>query len=190
MHISNFRPVKRVHDCVRAFALVRQHVDAELVLVGDGPERSSAETLARELGVEGSVTFLGKQNHVERLFPRMHVLHLPSELEAFGLAALEAMACGVVPVATNTGGVPDLITNGVDGFMEEVGNIPAHAARLTELLSNESLRSRMADAARHTAETRFATELLIPRYEDYYRQVCQAGTESIELESNAIRSSF
>ena len=154
MHISNFRAVKRVHDCVRAFALVRQQVDAELVMVGDGPERSSAEVLARELGVEGSVTFLGKQNHVERLFPRMHALHLPSELEAFGLAALEGMACGVVPVAARTGGVPDLITDGVDGFMEEVGNIPAHAARLTELLSNDALRHRMAEAARRTAESR------------------------------------
>ncbi len=189
MHISNFRAVKRVHDCVRAFALVRQHVDAELVLVGDGPERSSTEVLARELGVEGSVTFLGKQNHVERLFPRMHALHLPSELEAFGLAALEGMACGVVPVATRTGGVPDLITDGVDGFMEEVGNIPAHAARLTELLTNQALRNRMAEAARKTAETRFATELLIPRYEAYYRKVCESGTESALLESNEVQSS-
>src|ERR1700733_633953 len=97
MHISNFHPVKRVNDCIRAFALVRREVEAELVMAGDGPDRGPAEALARELGVEDAVIFLGKQDHIERLIPRMHSLHLPSELESFGLAALEAMAGEVVP---------------------------------------------------------------------------------------------
>ncbi len=91
-------------------------VDAELVLAGDGPDRGSAERLARELRVEKDVRFLGKQDHMERLIPRMYALHLPSETEAFGLAALEAMACGVPPVATLAGGMPDLITSGRDGL--------------------------------------------------------------------------
>lgn len=172
LHISNFRPVKRVLDCIHAFARVRRDVDAELVMAGDGPERGPAEALARDLDVADHVVFLGKQDHMERLIPRMRALHLPSEMEAFGLAALEAMACGVPPVATRTGGVPDLITHGVDGYMEEVGDVDAQASRLAELLTNDALHSQMASAARRTAETRFATELVIPLYERHYERVC------------------
>ncbi len=171
LHISNFRPVKRILDCIKAFAKVRQQVDALLYMAGDGPERGPAEEMARELGIERFIRFLGKQDHVERLIPRMHALHLPSETEAFGLAALEAMACGVPPVATRTGGVPDLITDGVDGFMEPVGDVDAQAGRLISLLTDDPLHDKMAAAARQTAETRFATELVIPQYERYYEEV-------------------
>ncbi|MDQ2777018.1 MAG: N-acetyl-alpha-D-glucosaminyl L-malate synthase BshA [Acidobacteriota bacterium] len=174
LHISNFRPVKRVLDCIQAFAKVREHVDAELVMAGDGPDRSPAERLARELNVDRFVRFLGKQDHMERLIPQMQALHLPSEMEAFGLAALEAMACGVPPVATRTGGVPDLITHGVDGFMEPVGDTVSQAERLIEILSDSNLHERLSAAARQAAETRFSTELIIPRYETCYRQVCGA----------------
>lgn len=185
LHISNFRPVKRVLDCVRVFAEVRKEVDAELIMAGDGPERSPAEHLARELGLDNDVQFLGKQNHMERLIPRMHALHLPSETEAFGLAALEAMACGVPPVATLTGGVPDLITHGVDGFMEPVGDVESQAARLIELLTNDSLHRRIAEAARNTAQTRFCTDLIIPQYERYYERVCSTeGTSRAASVSN------
>jgi len=175
LHISNFRPVKRVLDCVRAFAKVRLHVDAELVMAGDGPDRQPAEQLARDLKISDHVRFLGKQDHMERLIPRMHALHLPSETEAFGLAALEAMACGVPPVATLAGGVPDLITHGVDGYMEPVADIDAQASRLIEILSDTSLHDRLATAARRTAQTRFCSDLIIPRYEAYYKKVCEAG---------------
>ena len=174
LHISNFRPVKRILDCIHALQKVREHIDARLYMAGDGPERGPAESLVRELGVEENVTFLGKQDHVERLIPKMHALHLPSETEAFGLAALEAMACGVPPVATRTGGVPDLITHGRDGFMEAVGDIDAQAGRLIELLTNEALLDQMSARARQTAETRFSTELVIPQYEKYYRQVLES----------------
>ncbi len=109
---------------------------------------------------------------MERLIPRMHALHLPSEMEAFGLAALEAMACGVPPVATRTGGVPDLITHEVDGYMEPVGDTVAQAARLTQLLTDQQLHARISQAARNTAQTRFCTDLIIPQYEAYYRAVC------------------
>ena len=128
VHISNFRPVKRVQDCVRILEQVRREIPAHLYMVGDGPERGPAERLAIELGLESHVTFMGKQDHIHRLLPGMDVLLLPSELESFGLAALEAMACGVPPVATNVGGVPELITSGVDGFLEPVGDIAAQAA--------------------------------------------------------------
>jgi N-acetyl-alpha-D-glucosaminyl L-malate synthase BshA len=178
LHISNFRPVKRVLDCIRVFAKVRAHVEAELWMAGDGPDRGPAEQLARELNVDEHVRFLGKQDHMERLIPRMYALHLPSETEAFGLAALEAMACGVPPVATYTGGVPDLITHGVDGYMEAVGDTEAQAVRFIEILSEPALHSRLSAAARLTATTRFCTDLIIPLYERHYEKVCKAGEQS------------
>src|SRR5271155_341307 len=136
MHISNFRPVKRVTDCVRILAEVVKQTPAHLYMVGDGPDRPEAHRLAKELGVERHVTFMGKQDHVYRIFPQMHVLLMPSEMESFGLAALEGMACGVPPVATRVGGVPELITHGVDGFLESVGDVAAQAARAVELLTD------------------------------------------------------
>jgi N-acetyl-alpha-D-glucosaminyl L-malate synthase BshA len=172
LHISNFRPVKRVLDCIRIFGQVRRQVpETALWMVGDGPDRTPAERLARELGLEGSVRFLGKQNHVERLIPQGHILLMPSELEAFGLAALEGMACGLPPISTNAGGVPELITHEVDGFVEKVGDVNAQAMRAIELLKDESLYGRMARAARQTAVERFATSQVIPQYEQYYRDV-------------------
>jgi L-malate glycosyltransferase len=171
LHISNFRPIKRVLDCIHILRKVLDVVPVRLLMAGDGPERGPAERLARELGVHRNATFLGKQDHVERLIPKAHVLLLPSELEAFGLAALEAMACGVVPVATRAGGVPELITDGVDGFVETVGDTNAQAARVVQLLTDDALFRRMCSAARNSAETRFGTSAVIPQYESYYRQV-------------------
>jgi N-acetyl-alpha-D-glucosaminyl L-malate synthase BshA len=171
MHISNFRPVKRVVDCVRILAEVRKTTAAHLYMVGDGPDRPEAHRVARDLGIEKHVTFMGKQDHVERIFPDMHVLLMPSEMESFGLAALEAMACGVPPVATRVGGVPELITNGADGFLEPVGDVAAQAARVVELLTDDELWEKMASAARRTAVERFASSTIIPQYEQYYREV-------------------
>jgi N-acetyl-alpha-D-glucosaminyl L-malate synthase BshA len=174
IHVSNFRPVKRVLDCVRILARVRKQAPAHLLMVGDGPERGGAERLAHELGVSPHVSFLGKQDHVERLLPAAHVLLMPSEMESFGLAALEAMACGVVPVATRVGGVPELITHGEDGFLEQTGDVDAQAAHVIRLLEDEALHERMASAARWNAAERFCTERIIPQYEAYYQEVCAA----------------
>jgi N-acetyl-alpha-D-glucosaminyl L-malate synthase BshA len=171
IHLSNFRPVKRVLDCVRILAEVRKRVPARLLMVGDGPDRGPAEHLARELKVDRDVLFLGKQDHVERLIPQAHVLLMPSELESFGLVALEAMACGVVPVATRVGGVPELITDGEDGFLEEVGAIEPQAARVVSLLTDEALHYRMAKAGRWNAAERFCSDKIIPQYERYYEEV-------------------
>ena len=176
LHISNFRPVKRVQDCLHILARVLKEGPARLLMAGDGPERGPAERLARELGIDRQVHFLGKQDHVERLIPKCHVLLMPSELEAFGLAALEAMACGVPPVATNAGGVPELITSGVDGYAEEVGNIVAQSQRVIDLLSDDDLHRRVSAAARATAVSRFSADLLIPTYENYYVEVFEAAT--------------
>ena len=175
MHISNFRPVKRVADCVRILAEVVKATPAHLYMVGDGPDRPEAHRVARELGVERQVTFLGKQDHVERLFPPMHVLLMPSEMESFGLGALEGMACGVPPVATRVGGLPELVTDGVDGFLEPVGDIAAQSRRVIELLTNEPLHRKMAEAARRTAVERFASSTIIPQYEKYYEEVVANG---------------
>jgi N-acetyl-alpha-D-glucosaminyl L-malate synthase BshA len=180
IHLSNFRPVKRVLDCVRVLAEVRKRVPARLLMVGDGPERGPAEHLARQLKVEHDVLFLGKQNHVERLIPQAHVLLMPSELESFGLAALEAMACGVVPVATRVGGVPELITDGEDGFLESPGDIPALAARVVALLTDDALHYRMSKAGRWTAGERFCSEKIIPLYEQYYEDVVK-GRGAVSL---------
>ena len=172
IHLSNFRPVKRVLDCVRILAEVLRHTPAHLMMVGDGPERGPAEHLARDLGVERHVSFLGKQNHVERILPLAHALLLPSELESFGLAALEAMACGVPPVATCVGGVPELITDGVDGYLEGVGDVSAQAKRVVALLTDGELHDKVSRAARRTATDRFCTDRIIPLYERYYEEVC------------------
>ncbi len=172
IHLSNFRPVKRVLDCIRILAKVRPHVAAHLLMAGDGPDRSAAEDLARDLDVSDHVTFLGKQSHVERLIPLAHVLLMPSEMESFGLASLEGMSCGVPPVSTRVGGIPELITDGVDGFIEAVGDVEAQARRVTELLTDGGLHARMSHAARENAVARFSTERIIPMYEAVYREVC------------------
>ena len=171
IHLSNFRPVKRVLDCIRIFARVHAQVPSRLLMAGDGPERAPAEALAHQLGVSEFVYFLGKRDHVERLIPLADVLLMPSEMESFGLAALEAMACGVPPVATRVGGVPELITHGVDGYLEAVGDVEGQANRIIALLTNTDLWAEIALAARETALTRFCTEKIIPQYEDYYREL-------------------
>jgi L-malate glycosyltransferase len=171
LHISNFRPVKRPLDCVRILKKVLESTDAELIMAGDGPERYPCERLAAELGIEAKVKFLGKQDHIERLLPQADVLLLPSEHEAFGLAALEAMACGVPPVATQVGGLSELVTSGTDGYLEPLAGVDAQASRVVALLTDGALYTRVAQAARHTAETRFDTERIIPKYEALYERM-------------------
>jgi L-malate glycosyltransferase len=176
IHLSNFRPVKRVLDCVRIFTEVRKHANVRLLMVGDGPDRGPAEHLAWTLGVKDYVDFLGKQNQVERLIRLAHVILMPSEMESFGLAALEAMACGVPAVATRVGGLPELITDGEDGFLEAPGDVTRLSERATQLVTDAALHARMAEAARKTATSRFCTEKIIPRYEDYYKQVLETNS--------------
>ena len=175
LHLSNFRPVKRVLDCIRILAEVRKSCPAHLLMAGDGPDRGAAEHLARELKMDRHITFLGKQNHVERLIPLAHVLLMPSDLESFGLVALEAMACAVVPVATRVGGVPEVVTDGEDGFLEAVGDIAGQAARVASLLTDEQLHYRMGRAGRWNASARFCSDKVIPQYEKYYEDVLNAG---------------
>ena len=176
IHISNFRSVKRVNDCLHILDEVRRKVPARLLMVGDGPERSSAGHLAKTLGISHAVDFLGKQLGIDQLLPGAHVLLLPSELEGFGLVALEAMACGVPVVATRTGGVPELITDGQDGFLEPVGDIRRQAGRAIQLLRDPDLHRKISDAARRTAKERFDIRRIIPLYEQYYEESKDSGS--------------
>jgi N-acetyl-alpha-D-glucosaminyl L-malate synthase BshA len=174
LHLSNFRPVKRVTDVVKIFAQVAARIPSRLLLVGDGPERSNAEYLVHTLGLTEKVRFLGKQDEVYALLPVADLLLMPSKLEAFGLVALEAAACRVPTIATNAGGVPELITDGVNGRLLPVGDIEGMAGAAIDLLLNDDKLQTMAIAARHTAQQRFCATRIIPRYEAFYEQVVGA----------------
>jgi L-malate glycosyltransferase len=171
MHLSNFRPVKRVVDVVKVFAQVVRETPAQLVLVGDGPERSAAEWLARDLKIHERVHFLGKQERVNELLPLADLLLMPSELESFGLAALEAMACKVPAIATRVGGVPELIDDGVTGLLYQVGDVDAMAQGAFSLLADRTRLDAMREAARETAQSRFCSTLVVPQYVRYYESV-------------------
>jgi N-acetyl-alpha-D-glucosaminyl L-malate synthase BshA len=171
MHLSNFRPVKRVTDVVKIFALVAKERPSQLVLVGDGPDRSAAEFLAHDLGIHKRVHFLGKQDRVNELLALADLLLMPSELESFGLAALEAMACKVPSIATRVGGVPELIEDGVTGLLFPVGDVDAMAAGALSLLSDPARLQAMREAARKDAQKRFCSTRVVPQYVRYYEQV-------------------
>ena len=171
IHLSNFRPVKRVTDCVQIFARVVKEVSSHLLLVGDGPDRSQAEMLAFSLGIRERVHFLGKQDSVTELLPLADLMLMPSELESFGLAALEAMACRVPAIATSVGGVPELIENGVNGCLFPVGDVESMSQCAIALLKDPARLEAMGDAARQTAQDRFCASRIIPLYERYYEQV-------------------
>lgn len=173
IHLSNFRPVKRVTDTVEVFARVVERVPAHLLLVGDGPDRSAAEYLAQRKGIQERVHFLGKQESVNELLPLADLMLMPSELESFGLAALEAMACRVPTIATKVGGVPELIEDGVDGRLFPVGAVDEMAAAVVELLEDPEKLDAMATAARQTAQKRFCSSKIIPLYEQYYERVLE-----------------
>lgn len=171
IHLSNFRPVKRVVDVVKVFARVVREVPAQLVLVGDGPDRSAAEWLAHELKIHDRIHFLGKQERVNELLALADLMLMPSELESFGLAALEAMACKVPAIATRVGGVPELIDDGVTGLLFPVAALDAMAAGAIGLLRERDRLETMRDAARKTARTRFCSTKLVPRYVQYYESI-------------------
>lgn len=175
MHLSNFRPVKRILDAIEIFALVREQMPAKLVMIGDGPDRVPAEQLARTRGVDKDVLFLGKQNGIREKLGQADLFLLPSQLESFGLAALEAMACEVPVIATNAGGVPEVIENGVDGYLVEPGDVKLAAKYAIDLLSRADRGREMGQIARKNARRKFCANDVIPMYERYYEQVLTEG---------------
>ena len=172
VHVSNFRPVKRATDVIHMFAnLAKEGYDLKMLMVGDGPDRPTAEHLARELGVFDDVRFLGKQEPIEEILSIADIFVLPSGSETFGLAALEAMSCAVPVVATDTGGLPELILHGETGLLFPVGDLEAFTNQTRQLLDNEELRQKMADASRARAVETFDTHKIVPYYESYYETV-------------------
>lgn len=173
MHVSNFRPVKRVQDCIRILAEVRKKVKAKLVLVGDGPDRSDAERLARDLGVFEYVHFLGKQSALPEILSTADIFLLPSQQESFGLSALEAMSCEVPVVATNIGGIPEVVRHGETGYVAELGDVDRMARYCIDLLTNPKKLAAFRLASRKRAEEHFNIDLIVPMYENLYKSMLQ-----------------
>jgi N-acetyl-alpha-D-glucosaminyl L-malate synthase BshA len=167
--MSNFREVKRVKDVVRIFARIRRAMPATLLMVGDGPERGDAEHEAEQLKVAESVSFLGRLDRVASILQATDLFLLPSQSESFGLAALEAMACGAPPVASRAGGLPEVIEDGVSGILEPPGSVEAMARRAVDLLQDASRFQAMREAAVAKAGT-FSADRIVPMYEALYAE--------------------
>ncbi|MEH7884696.1 N-acetyl-alpha-D-glucosaminyl L-malate synthase BshA [Bacillus sp. JJ1609] len=171
IHVSNFRPVKRVPDVIEAFAGIAERLPAKLLLVGDGPEMKNVCNLAGELGIRDKVLLLGKQERVEELYSLSDLMLLLSEKESFGLVALEAMACGVPCIGTNVGGIPEVIVNGETGYICELGDIRTITEKAVEILTNEEIHRRYSANSMERAEKRFSAEQIVTEYENIYYQL-------------------
>jgi N-acetyl-alpha-D-glucosaminyl L-malate synthase BshA len=171
MHLSNFRPVKRIDSVVEIFARIAARVPSVLLLAGDGPEVPTARRVAQQLGITAHIHNLGTQENVLPLLSIADLFLLPSEQESFGLAALEAMACEVPVVASNVGGLPEVIQHGVTGFLHPVGEIDAMAESGMALLTDRVLHRRITQAALQVVRERFCAERIVPMYEQHYTRV-------------------
>ncbi len=175
MHLSNFRPVKRLTDVVEIFALVREKIPAKLVLIGDGPDRGAAEYIVRKKKLTKDVHFLGKQDHVQDKLGLADLFLLPSDEESFGLAALEAMACEVPVVATNVGGLPEVVHHGLDGYLFEPRDVHTAAKYALDILTRPDRGRMMGEMARANARRKYCSNDIIPLYEAYYEKVLNAA---------------
>ena len=173
IHVSNFRPVKRVSDVVRIFDRVQKKIPSKLLFVGEGPERLFVQQLVKELQLTEHVYFLGEQDYLESLLSCADLFVLPSEQESFGLVALEAMSCQVPVIGTSIGGLPEVVAQGETGFLFPVGEIQQMADAAIELLSDEQKLARFRRCARQWAVERFDSETIIPRYEQFYQKVLE-----------------
>lgn len=176
MHISNFRPVKRVSDVIEIFNRVQQKLPAKLLLVGEGPELTKIQCKIKSMGLEDKVLFLGKQEDVAQVISLADVLLLPSEKESFGLVALEAMACGVPTIGSNAGGIPELVTHGETGYLAPIGDVEAMSQYAIELLSDSAKYKSFVDACIERARTEFCNDRITHEYESIYYKVL--GLES------------
>ncbi|MCA1058352.1 N-acetyl-alpha-D-glucosaminyl L-malate synthase BshA [Rossellomorea aquimaris] len=171
IHVSNFRGVKRVTDVVDSFDLIQREIPSKLLLVGDGPEMTLICKQVRDLGLEDRVLFLGKQDNLEELYSISDIKLLLSEKESFGLVALEAMACGVPSIGTNVGGIPEVIEDGYNGFICEIGNVKQVAAKSLQLLRDVQLHKEVSRNALQTARTKFHSSKIVEQYEGIYRDL-------------------
>ncbi len=175
MHISNFRPVKRVTDIVRVFKRITEKMNARLIMVGDGPERISAVGVARQLGITDRITFLGTYEHIEKILPCADLVFQPSEHESFGLVPLEAMACQVPVLATASGGICEVVEDGVTGYLCEVGDIDGMARCAIEILSDTERAHEMGRAGRERALRLFSRSAIVHQYEQLYEEVLEGA---------------
>ncbi|RMH69091.1 MAG: N-acetyl-alpha-D-glucosaminyl L-malate synthase BshA [Gemmatimonadetes bacterium] len=171
IHISNFRPVKRIKDVVDIFYRVQQEVDAILLMVGDGPERVSSETYCRQLKICDKIRYLGKQDGIPDLLALSDLMLFPSEHESFGLSALEAMSSGVPVIGSNAGGLREVVLSGETGYLAEVGDVDTMADYAIRLLKDHDLRREMGRKGREHALRSFSPQVIIPRYEAYYQRI-------------------
>ena len=171
VHVSNFRPVKRADAVVKVFHRIRQRIPARLLLVGDGPDLPLARRVARELGVAGDVDALGEQEQVVPILSVSDLFLLPSAEESFGVAALEAMSCGVPVVASRVGGLPEVIEDGVTGYLHDPEDLDGMADSAVRLLTDSNLHQQMASGSLHAVHTRFCADEVVPRYEAFYREL-------------------
>ena len=181
VHTSNFRKVKRIGDVVAVFNEVRKQVPSKLLLAGDGPERPKIEKLCRELGVTDDVRFLGKLDAVEEVLSVCDLFLMPSEKESFGLAALEALACEVPLITSNTGGIPELNVQGVTGFMSNVGDVPDMVEHALFILRDENLPTFKKNALERARQ--FDIHTIVPQYEAFYHKVVEASEANRLLQS-------
>ena len=172
IHTSNFRKVKRVQDVVKVFNDIQKVIPSKLLMVGDGPERSNAEELCRELGIDNNVRFLGKQDAIEEILSVSDLFLMPSETESFGLAALEAMACKVPVISTNSGGLPEVNVHGKTGFMSNVGDTADMAKNSIHILKDEDTLNTFKEEALTHAKT-FDIKNIVPIYEQYYHEILE-----------------
>ncbi|NLS40105.1 N-acetyl-alpha-D-glucosaminyl L-malate synthase BshA [Bacillus subtilis] len=173
IHVSNFRKVKRVQDVIRVFRNIAGKTKAKLLLVGDGPEKSTACELIRKYGLEDQVLMLGNQDRVEELYSISDLKLLLSQKESFGLVLLEAMACGVPCIGTNIGGIPEVIKNNVSGFLVDVGDVAGATARAMSILEDEQLSSRFTKAAIEMLENEFSSKKIVSQYEQIYADLAE-----------------
>jgi len=171
VHTSNFRPVKRVTDIIRIFNIVQKEVPSKLILVGDGPDRYECEKLARELNLNDSIKFLGKQDGLVEILSASDLFLIPSQSESFGLAALEAMACGLPVVSSSVGGLPELVKHNECGFIAEIGDVDRMAKYTIDLLTNDKKYDLFSKNARNRAVTNFDKSIVIPLYEQHYKNI-------------------
>jgi len=171
VHTSNFRPLKRVDDCIKIFKKIHDKIPSKLLLIGDGPERSKCEYLAKDLGIEKDVTFYGEQESIVEILSVGDLFLMPSQSESFGLSALEAMACGMPVVSSNAGGLPELIHHGETGYIAEIGDIDKMADYALTLLEDDNRYRIFSENALERAINMFSSEKIIPMYEEYYKSV-------------------
>ena len=175
MHLSNFRPVKRITDVIEIFALVREQIPAKLVMIGDGPDRGAAEYVTRKKRLSKDVFFLGKRQHVYEQLGLADLFLLPSDEESFGLAALEAMACEVPVLATNVGGISEVVTHGADGYLFEPRDVATAAKYALDILTLPDRGRAMGQMARKDARRQYCSNDIIPLYEAYYEKVLNSA---------------